>query len=181
MARINLSNGKEVNLYSSRFIHLNCIIHKTGEGKELGGFQNGEAFSSQRTNAAVTEQGDFHGNANFFDSEDESGQLTLNTMPASSTTEIMGAIFAWQQNSKPGVDDFINMKISNDDTGQIIWCEGGRIQGEPNDQGNETAFALAWTVLFARYVDSWRTPKDPVFAGLVSGMDVGDYMNTAND
>ena len=169
MPRINLSNGKEVDLYSSRFIHVLLSIHKTGQSKELGGFQNGEAFSSQRTTAAVTEQGDFHGNANFFDSEDESGQMTFNTMPASSTTEIFGFLFDWEQHSQPGVDDFINIKVTNDDTGQIIMGEGGRIQGLPNDQGNETAFSLAWVVLFGRYVDSRKKPDDPLFAGLTSG------------
>lgn len=180
MPRINLSNGKEVDLYSSRFIHVVLSLHKTGESNELGGFQNGEAFSSQRTNAAVTEQGDFHGNANFFDSEDESGQMTFNTMPASSTTEKFGTLFNWQQNSKPGVDDFINVTVTNVDTGQVIIGEGGRIQGLPNDQGNETAFSLPWVILFGRYLDNWKTPDDPMFSKLQTGTDKGSYMNSAN-
>ncbi|GAY74281.1 hypothetical protein [Lentilactobacillus kosonis] len=180
MPRINLSNGKEVNLYSSRFIHVVLTLHATGDSEEIGGFQNGEAFSSQRTNAAVTQQGDFHGNSNFFDSEDESGQMTFNTMPASSSTEKFGTLFDWQQNSQPGVDDFINITVTNADTGQIIAGEGGRIQGIPQDQANETAFSLPWVVLFSRYTDNWRTPKEPMYADLSDNTKIGNYMNSAN-
>lgn len=167
MARISLSNGKEVDLYSSRFIHILLTIHKTSQTKELGGFQNGEAMTAQRTTAANTEQADFHGNANFFDTEDESGQMTFNTLPASSTTEDLDAVFNWQANSAPGVDDFINITVKNDDTGQIMFGEGGRVN-LTNDQVNETAFSLAWTILFGRFVDNWKTPTDPVFAALTN-------------
>lgn len=162
--RPTMSNGKEIDLYSTRYIHI-LLIFKN-QSKELSGFQNGEAFSAQRTNARTTLAGDFHGNPNFYDSEDETGQIVLNANPDSSTNEIMNALWTYQNSPQPRRDTFFSMKITNDLTGELINAEGIRIQNLPANQGNESAFSLAWTLLCGFYEDVFPAPDDSLFQNL---------------
>ncbi|GHP12971.1 hypothetical protein YK48G_03960 [Lentilactobacillus fungorum] len=163
---ITLSNGKEVNLYSARFLHI-YLLWKS-QSKELGGFQNGEAFSSQATGAQTTMQGDFHSNVMFFDTEDETGSITLNTYPGTTTTDILFYLFHAQHDKmtagKLTADDLFGLNIVNDSTGEVITAEGCRLAGYPNNQGNEAAYALAWSVLVGYYHNDGNQPEDSLFS-----------------
>lgn len=162
---ITLSNGKEVNLYSARFLHI-YLLWK-GQSKELGGFQNGEAFSSQRTAADTTMQGDFHSNVMFFDTDDETGTLTLNTYPGTSTTDILFKLYHLQHDEMQAgllsADQMFGLNIVNDSTGEKITAEGCRLAGLPNNQGNEQAYSLAWTVLAGYYQNTGADVDDSMF------------------
>lgn len=163
---ITLSNGKEVNLYSARFLHI-YLLWKN-QSKELGGFQNGEAFSSQRTSADTTLQGDFHSNVMFFDTEDETGTITLNTYPGTSTTDILFYMYHAQhdlmEDGPMTADDLFGLNIVNASTGEKITAEGCRLAGLPANQGNEAAYSLAWTVLVGYYQNTGNTPDDSMFS-----------------
>ena len=163
---ITLSNGKEVNLYSARFLHI-YLLWKN-QSKELGGFQNGEAFSSQRTNADTTMQGDFHSNVMFFDTEDETGNITLNTYPGTSTTDILFYMYHAQHDlMKEGpltADDLFGLNIVNSSAGEKITAEGCRLAGLPANQGNESAYSLAWSVLVGYYQNTGNKPDDSMFS-----------------
>lgn len=168
---LTLSNGKEISLYSTRFIHI--YLDFQGQSKELRHFQNGEAFSSQATGATTTMQGDFHSNVDFFESEDQTGQFTFNTTPNSDTTNILGKMLHYQHDSitaTPDMNDFFGIKVTNDVTGEVISGEGCRIAGYPNNEGSETAFALAWTILVGYYQDVWLDPTDPMFSDNALGI-----------
>ncbi|WP_282804023.1 hypothetical protein [Secundilactobacillus kimchicus] len=161
---VTLSNGKEITLYSTRFVHL--FLGIKGQAKELTHFQNGEAFSSQPTGATTTMQGDFHSNADFFESEDSTGSFTINTTPASETTRIMGKIYHYQHDSvTPAIDrdDFFTLMATNDLTGEKVTGEGCRISGYPNQPAQEAAWAYAWNVLCGYYKIEWADPTDPLF------------------
>lgn len=163
---ITLSNGKEVNLYSARFLHI-YLLWKN-QSKELGGFQNGEAFSAQRTSADTTMQGDFHSNIMFFDTDDESGTITLNTYPGTSTTDILFYMYHAQHDLMAEgpltADDLFGLNIVNSSTGEKITAEGCRLAGLPNNQGNEAAYSLAWSVLVGYYQNDGNQPEDSMFS-----------------
>ena len=120
---ITLSNGKEVNLYSARFLHI-YLLWK-GQSKELGGFQNSEAFSSQRTAADTTMQGDFHSNVMFFDTDDETGTLT-EYLSGTSTTDILFKLYHLQHDEMQAgllsADQMFGLNIVNDSTGEKDHC-----------------------------------------------------------
>ncbi|MCT3542048.1 hypothetical protein EFS03_03445 [Lentilactobacillus buchneri] len=163
---ITLSNGKEVNLYSARFLHI-YLLWKN-QSKELGGFQSGEPFSSQRTSADTTMQGDFHSNVMFFDTEDETGTLTLNTYPGTSTTDILFYMYHAQhdlmEEGPLTADDLFGLNIVNSSTGEKITAERCRLAGLPANQGNEAAYSLAWSVLVGYYQNTGNTPDDSMFS-----------------
>lgn len=163
---ITLSNGKEVNLYSARFLHI-YLLWKN-QSKELGGFQNGEAFSSQRTSADTTMQGDFHSNVMFFDTEDETGTITLNTYPGTSTTDILFYMYHAQhdlmEEGPLTADGLFGLNIVNSSTGKKITAEGCRIAGLPANQGNEAAYSLAWSILVGYYQNDGNQPEDSMFS-----------------
>lgn len=162
---LSLSSGKEIGLSSSKFLHF--FINFKGQSKEIRHFQNGEAFSSQRTAAQTTLSTDFHGNADYFESEDASGSFTVNTTPTSETTNILGWLYHYQHDTITPIktmDAYFGITVSNDLTGQNIVAEGCRISGLPADQGSETAYALAWNILCADYDDSWDDPQDALFS-----------------
>lgn len=166
---LSLSSGKEVSLTSSKFLKI--YLNFKSQSKELRHFAAGEAFASQPTAAQTTMSGDFHSNIDFFETEDSSGTITLNTTPNSETTKILGWLYHYQHDTITPItsmDAFFGITAENQLSGQVITGEGIRISQLPPDQGNGAAYTLAWTLLCASYNDEWGAPSDSLFADSAS-------------
>lgn len=169
MAALNLASGQMITLYSTKFVHL--YLGLFGQSKELRHFQNGEGFSSQPTQANTTMSADFHGNTDFFEVEDTSGQFTVNSTPASETADIMDWLYHWQHDSiDPDTvkNGWFSLTATNDLTLQKVTAEGCRIAGLPTEPAQGASFALPWTVLCGHYESHRSKPDDPLFTDIVT-------------
>ena len=61
-------------------------------------------------------------------------------------------------------DDLFGLNIVNSSTEEKITAEGCRIAGLPANQGNESAYSLAWTVLVGYYQNDGDKTEDSMFS-----------------
>lgn len=147
--QINFTDGSSVSLKDSRFIHLYADINVGGTKKtvELTGFQNGEAFSWEKTENDSTIAGDFKGDPVGVINHSKIGTLTINTSEGGLADKILFQLYKTQGSYEigSGVSAF-DMRMVNDNWGETAKFFGCLIQKLPAGHASNSITPHTWTI-----------------------------------
>lgn len=148
-------------LFSPRFYTFRLDFN--GGSKILTEFADGNPVKITKKTPKYTQQSDFMGNANTFESMDDTATLTIQTIEGNETDKILYALYNKQQNSSPNNENRFNFTLENNATHVVTRCYNCRISQVPEAGANKAQQAPTWNILVGKSVTDSAPTGDPMF------------------